>query len=139
MVTPQYCNTARGIGSGGGGRRGGMPPTNNRNDNRDVSHVFHHRLCLDHTVLHDTVSHDIRLYHTIPLPSFYSVCCSSLLSYPLCNLIISPHCKSVPHSSQTERFTEPVLSATRHERTSWPSFVLFGFPKRKEAGKRRFT
>lgn len=47
---------------------------------------------------------------------------------------MSPHCNSVPHSSHTDRFTEPLLSATRHERTSWPSFVLFGFPKRKKAG-----
>lgn len=41
---------------------------------------------------------------------------------------MSPGCIYVPGSSQTLRFTEPVLSAILHVLTSCPSFVVFGLP-----------
>lgn len=52
------------------------------------------------------------------------------LSYPRTNLMISPGWRISPTSSQTDTVIEPVLSATRHARTTWASFVLVAFPTR---------
>ena len=51
-------------------------------------------------------------------------------SYPRTNLMISPGWRISPTSSQTDTVIEPVLSATRHARTTWESFVLVAFPTR---------
>lgn len=50
--------------------------------------------------------------------------------YPRTNLMISPGWRISPTSSQTDTVIEPVLSATRHDRTTWASFVLVAFPTR---------
>lgn len=52
------------------------------------------------------------------------------LPYPRTNLMISPGWRISPTSSQTDTVIEPVLSATRHARTTWASFVLVAFPTR---------
>lgn len=51
-------------------------------------------------------------------------------SYPRTNLMISPGWRSSPTSSQTDTIMDPVLSATRHARTTWESLVFVGFPIR---------
>lgn len=54
-------------------------------------------------------------------------------SYPLVSLIMSPGWMRLPSSSQTEMAMLPLLSATLHDRTSWPSFVLVTRPTRRNA------
>lgn len=49
-------------------------------------------------------------------------------SHPLVSLMMSPGWMRLPSSSQTEMAMLPLLSATLHERTSWPSFVLVTRP-----------
>lgn len=49
-------------------------------------------------------------------------------TYPLVNRIISPGCIRPPISSHTEIVMLPVLSATLHDLTSWPSLVLVTRP-----------
>lgn len=49
-------------------------------------------------------------------------------AYPLVNRIISPGCIRPPISSHTEIVMLPVLSATLHDLTSWPSLVLVTRP-----------
>lgn len=53
-------------------------------------------------------------------------------SYPLVSLMMSPGWMRLPSSSQTEIAMLPVLSATLHERTSCPSFVLVTRPDRNK-------
>lgn len=54
----------------------------------------------------------------------------SIRPYPRTNLMISPGWRISPTSSQTDTVIEPVLSATRHARTTWSSLVLVPLPKR---------